>query len=276
MRLGRWGLLGLVITSTLAWSAPAIASQTQTGVPANAAGGGTVDTISGMPAATSASSLGSKAELMAAVTPIAESQSVPITSAEETRLKWLATGHLEAMTLYDAAVGAELLPLTAQTSTISAVSQPVPLVNTGNCYEGVKNVINYNDVVGFTFTVVAGQTGICDGPGNGAIVAQGNWIDDVNDGIPDGCTASHNYYRGGEVYNGSNPEWLHQLNIAEVGLNTPFGCGGLGSLSTGAAALRQAYQGYWDWYNDFGFGGQPGLGAYSFIAGPYTCCSKVT
>jgi hypothetical protein len=236
--------------------------------------------ISGMAATTLVSSLPSKAALLAAITPLAKSRAIRITSAAEGRLNWLAAGHLQEMTLQDAAVGYEIasLPLVPQATTPSAALPDVSqAISCGTTYYGVENSKHYSDIVGFAVVVNSGLTGFCNGPGHGAIVHWGNFLAGINDGIPDGCNAAGTpvFHHKGEVYNGSYPEWITTLNTFNSGVNTPFGCAGSGSEA--AAALRVAYNGHTDAYDDWNLGwGQPGWGNQYFIHGPYTCCGTVT
>jgi hypothetical protein len=239
-----------------------------------------VQAIGGMPATTPVSSLGSESAVVVAIAPAAQSQAIPITSAAEGRLSWLAAGHLQAMTLQDATVAYEIasLPLTQQATTGSgAVPNVSADISCGTTYEGVENSKHYSDLVGFAVVVDSGLTGFCNGPGHGAIVHWGNFLAGINNGIPDGCNAAGKpvFHHQGEDYNGSYPEWITTLNTFESGANTPIGCVGTGSDA--AAALRVAYNGYTDSYDDWNIGwGQPGWGNQYFIAGPYTCCGTVT
>ncbi|MGA2928745.1 MAG: hypothetical protein ABSG43_22700 [Solirubrobacteraceae bacterium] len=232
---------------------------------------------------------------------VAQAPSLPVTSAEQSRLNWLDAGHIDDMTLYDATIAAEIakgpMILTSDTTTSSpgpttstlapaantsssSASTPslaaVPAVNTGTCWYGNQNQKTYSDIFGGSVVVDAGITGYCDGPGGQAIVARGNYEGGINLNYTDACNAapSPHFHIQNTNYDGSNPQLIEMLNTANDGDNTPFGCV---SESNYASADWVNYQGYYGTYNYIGLGwGQPGNGYQTAIGGPYTCCSTIT
>jgi hypothetical protein len=47
------------------------------------------------------------------------------------------------------------------------------------------------------------------------------------------------------------PSWIHMAHWATLGVNYPWGC--FTYLPGGKAVIRIAWNGYWDYYNDYGF-----------------------
>lgn len=230
----------------------------------------------------------SKAQMKSAV---AQDLSLPVTSAETRRLNWLNDGHLSQMTLYDAAVAAEIAsapaivtsetttPVTPTTSARSSQltsTGATPDVNVGTCWDGNQNQKKYTDVFGYSWTLDAGITGYCDGPGGSAIVARGNYLAGHNYSYPDACNGtSPAWHETGNYYDGPNPQLIEMLNTLDAGYNTPIGCVGFGEDY--AVADWVNYQGYYGPWNYIGGGwGQPGWGTDTLWYGPYQCCSKVT
>jgi hypothetical protein len=121
----------------------------------------------------------------------------------------------------------------------------------GNCFGGVSSRENWNIVGGATVAwVQVGVEGWCAGPGNQAIVSVNSWTFPSWVNFPY-CLASQGDYHGPDgSYVGSNSTWAHGLHTGQVGVSYPWGCGGLKSFE---AALRIAYNGYWDTYDDWGF-----------------------
>lgn len=236
-------------------------------------------TIGGVASSTQVSLIG-EAHMKAAV---AQAPTLPITSAETLRLRWLAAGNLRQMTLYDATIASQIasLPLTMTSDTTTPLTSVRPTlmtpdVNVGTCWYGNQNQKTYSGLLG-NLTVDAGITGYCDGPGGKAIVARGNYEAGANGTWPDACNAAPTpvWHAASTNYYGGNPQLIEMLNTYDSGYGTPFGCAGDGS--SWAAADWVNYQGYYGPYNYIGLGwGQPGWGSDTAIAGPYTCCSTVT
>ncbi|MGO9901626.1 MAG: hypothetical protein ACLP0J_18510 [Solirubrobacteraceae bacterium] len=272
-QLLRWSLAGAICAGCLAVPSAGLADSP---TPATA----TPATIDGVVSSAPVVTMG-EAQMNAAV---AQAPSLPVTSAETSRLAWLNDGHIDQMTLYDATIAAEIAKgpwiLTSDTTaslaatTSSATARPA--VNTGTCWYGNQNQKTYSDLFGGSVTIDAGITGYCDGPGGQAIVARGNYEGGINLNYTDACNdAPQPYFHIQNTnYDGPNPQLIEMLNTANDGDKTPFGCIGEDNY---ASADWVNYQGNYGPYNYIGLGwGQPGWGSETAIGGPYTCCSTVT
>jgi len=95
-----------------------------------------------------------------------------------------------------------------------------------------------------------GVGGWCAGPGGQAIVEVSGWSFPNWLAAPY-CVAGDPTTHGPDgSYVGSNSTWAHGLQTLHVGISYAFGCAG---LNTAEDALRIAYNGYWDGYDDFGY-----------------------
>jgi hypothetical protein len=246
-------------------------------------------TIDGMAASTLVTTIGDAATEVA----VAKAPALPKTATEASRLTWLAAGHIDQMTLYDATIAAEIArgpwTVTSDTTTVTSDAPTMtsagsafsvaatPDVNVGTCYEGNQNQKVYSEGIFGSVTVDSGITGYCDGPGGNAIVARGDYEGGINLDYPDACNAAptpHFHIQNSNYY-GANPQRIDMLNTANDGDSLPGGAC-LGE-SEYASADWVNYQGSYGPWNYIGGGwGQPGWGSDNLIGGPYTCCSNVT
>ena len=101
--------------------------------------------------------------------------------------------------------------------------------------------------------VVSGSVvvdGWCQGPGHQAIVSVAGWQYPHWSWGPH-CVGNDADYHGPDgSWVGSNSTWAHALHTFSGGVSYAFGCG---YLRSGEDALRIAYNGYWDNYDDWGF-----------------------
>jgi hypothetical protein len=127
-----------------------------------------------------------------------------------------------------------------------------PDVNTGKCF-GPAWTRETITTAGVTIDWAEARLNRwCAGPGNTAIVTATGWS------FPDYvagpyCTKSDKSYHGDDAqggYAGPNAKWKHALQVLQVGVGVQGVCAG---IRTTEDALRVAYNGYQDGYDDWGF-----------------------
>jgi hypothetical protein len=167
-----------------------------------------------------------------------------------------------------AELGAALIHGTVSISTTGAAPSSVaPALNTGTpapsskqsatpgavgqCWGDRETTENLTIAGGAN--VVSGSVvvdGWCQGPGHQAIVSVAGWQYPHWSWGPY-CVGNDTDYHGPDgSWVGSNSTWAHALHTFSGGVSYAFGCG---YLRSGEDALRIAYNGYWDNYDDWGF-----------------------